>query len=297
MIKFHLFPDFNGSQLITRFGSSAICHGGHLYVTGGVIKNCMLKSSEEVCALNIHGSPVSVENIPTNFAPRPLLIGSTIFSAGNSLVITGGSAVCFSFGTFWNKGSYTITYPDSPRKYVPRSAKPAETWRLTRTIAAEVQTKPPEILKSIGPVSIVGVIRTELGTAADFNRILESSAPAIIEKAYVGSCLTKWTMEYLKEKIGLEREVSIPRASSSHHVLITARRSSSMKQAHNIWISSPRTFHMQPSSSELSWTRSKKAKGSISAHCLPIGLQSNQRTSAKTSHQLQPTFNYHQSLK
>ncbi|PVH80226.1 LCM-domain-containing protein [Cadophora sp. DSE1049] len=216
MINFHKFPDFDGTQLITRFGASAIYRKGQLYVLGGVVKDRILKSSEELCAFKVYGNSVSVEIVPLDFALRPLLIGSTVIAAGSSFVITGGSAVCFSFGTFWNKGSYTVTFPDSNSEHAQGSAKPAEIWRLIRTVAAEVPTKALETPLSSGPVSIASVPKVQLETAADFSRILESSTPVIVEKANIGPCLTKWTTEYLKEKVGIEREVIVHEASTQH---------------------------------------------------------------------------------
>ncbi|KAH7397715.1 hypothetical protein BKA64DRAFT_672629 [Cadophora sp. MPI-SDFR-AT-0126] len=216
MIQFHKLPNFNGMQLITRFGASAIYRRGQLYVTGGVIKERILKSSEEICGFNIDGKSVSVGVIRLDFAPRPLLIGPTVFAAGSSLVITGGSAVCFSFGTFWNKGSYTIAFPDSNSEHVQGSVKAAETWRLIRTVAAEGRTKALETPISTSPARIVSVPRALVETAADFNQILESSNPAIIENVDIGPCLTKWTTEYLKEKIGSEREVIVHEATTQH---------------------------------------------------------------------------------
>lgn len=209
-ISFHLLPQFVGSHLVARFGSSVIHQKDQLFIIGGVIKDRILKSSEELCTFKINANSASVEAIPLVFNPRPLLIGSTTISTGNSLVVTGGSAVCFSFGTFWNEGNYTIALPDSKSAQYQGTAKHSEVWRLLRTVAAEVPAKAVEANISTEPVSITRIPRVHLGSAADFSRILESSTPVIIEKADIGPCTTKWTMDYLKEKVGPEREVSIP---------------------------------------------------------------------------------------
>ncbi|KAG4439789.1 hypothetical protein IFR05_004720 [Cadophora sp. M221] len=216
IITFHRLPDFEGQDLVARFGANAIYHQGQVYIIGGVIKDRILRSTEEVCTFRVSGSSVSIETISLDLTPRPLLIGSTAVIARSSLVVTGGSAVCFSFGTFWNKGNYTIAFPDLAAGRSQGGSNPSDVWRLVRTVAAEVPAKSIETPLSTEPVSIVSIPRVQLGSAADFARIIESASPVVIEKANIGPCTTKWTTDYLKEKVGAEREVIVHEASTEH---------------------------------------------------------------------------------
>ncbi|RAL67187.1 hypothetical protein DID88_007964 [Monilinia fructigena] len=50
----------------------------------------------------------------------------------------------------------------------------------------------------------------------NFDRILDAGKPVILEGLDVGLCIEKWTPEYLKDKIGAEREVVVHEASSEH---------------------------------------------------------------------------------
>lgn len=96
---------------IARFGAAVTTSNTHVFVVGGIVKNDMLQNSNELCVFPINQS--SAENNP-DFkvtawpASRPLLVGSSIKYVNGSLIIMGGSAVCFSFGTFWNRGCFTL---------------------------------------------------------------------------------------------------------------------------------------------------------------------------------------------
>ncbi|KAL2069793.1 hypothetical protein VTL71DRAFT_14472 [Oculimacula yallundae] len=215
-IKFSRLSDFEGKHLVARLGANAVCHDGQFYILGGVIKDRFMTLSEEICILKINSGFASVEMVPVAFTPRPLLIGSTTIAVGQSLVITGGSAVCFSFGTFWNKGNYTIQLPDSETKTSQGGVRPTDVWRLIRTVAAETPSKSIDFQQFAKPVTMSSVPRIQLRAAADFSRILESAVPVIIEKADIGPCVTKWTTDYLKEKVGAEREVIVHEASTEH---------------------------------------------------------------------------------
>lgn len=199
------------SKLVARFGASAVAHQGHIYTIGGVLKDSLLTSAEEVCELTLDGNTGSVRVVPIKLTPRPLLIGSTAVIAGESLVIMGGSAVCFSFGTFWTKGSYTIPIStletrksDEGDLGVSRKA-----WTLQRTITAQNPASNMGPISPTGPVSMSSVARVNLGTALHFSQVLQAGIPVIFEKSDIGLCVTNWSTEYLKLKVGPGREVSI----------------------------------------------------------------------------------------
>lgn len=173
------------------------------------MKDQILKSVDEICMYDIirpmiYACPVVIERHATSV--RPLLIGTTTMSIADCLVITGGAAVCFSFGTFWNKGCFTLL-PGKSSTLDDLEMKPS--WRFLQTIA-------PKPSKAIMPVSssnevsneiLTSVPRTHLELSADFSKLVGESKPMIFESMELGSCTSKWTTTYLKETIGVDREV------------------------------------------------------------------------------------------
>jgi tRNA wybutosine-synthesizing protein 4 len=179
------------------------------------MKDRMLSPVDEICVLNVQDyttSSVLLNRLPNT--PRPLLIGVTAADAGDVFVVMGGSAVCFSFGTFWNKGCFTIHAAGGD--YDPRSpasvtgAAPTTLWRYTRTVVA---CSPVESFGGTHPISTanrepVNVSRMRIASIEQFEQLLQAGQPVILEKSDIGACTSKWTNEYLKEKVGIDREVS-----------------------------------------------------------------------------------------
>lgn len=131
------------------------------------------------------------------------------------------SKVCFSFGTFWNKGSYTISlghltnHPDS--NSLERVSD--ETWQYLETIEASSQTaKASSIVVETKRATTI-IPRVRLSTSQDFSTILSSSQPVILEGLELGACTTLWTNDYLKDRIGNERKVTMRLQVWNIHVL------------------------------------------------------------------------------
>lgn len=75
-----------------------------MYCIGGILNRQLLDLEDEIYEVNPkegHATSPVLLTLPPDDS-RPLLIGLTTASIGNSIAIIGGSAVCFSFGTFWN---------------------------------------------------------------------------------------------------------------------------------------------------------------------------------------------------
>jgi tRNA wybutosine-synthesizing protein 4 len=188
-----------------------------IFILGGIIKDQILRSSNEICTLEEQESgfvlsPVML-NIPAN-SPRPLLIGPTVSCLGSSLVIMGGSAVCFSFGTYWNKGCYTICDTNAPcagqdDDRIDQSTVRKGTWRYLHTVAAAspVENRQTPLPLGLSKKSSVNVPRIRVTDPIDFQQVMQTSRPVILEDLDVGPCTSKWTTEYLKGHIGADREV------------------------------------------------------------------------------------------
>jgi tRNA wybutosine-synthesizing protein 4 len=190
------------------------------YILGGVIKDGMLRSSDEICSLKEQESGFVLSqvilNLPAN-SPRPLLIGPTVSYVGGSLVIIGGSAVCFSFGTYWNKGCYTVRDANASfakqddQHHIDPSTAGKRAWRYLHTVAAASPVENHQTPLLLGPSkkSSVNVPRIRITDPIDFQQVVHTSRPVVLENLDVGPCTSKWTREYLKDHIGPDREVRI----------------------------------------------------------------------------------------
>jgi tRNA wybutosine-synthesizing protein 4 len=99
-----MFPDnLEHQQFLARFGASVVNHKDGTYILGGIVKDELLGVPDEICAIDAQGSlhTVSRTSPHNDPAPQPLLVGATVMSTNGNLLITGGGATCFSFGTFW----------------------------------------------------------------------------------------------------------------------------------------------------------------------------------------------------
>jgi tRNA wybutosine-synthesizing protein 4 len=215
MITFKLLEISSGyrplSRNIARFGANVVNHKGATLVMGGIIRSEILKESTEICLLDsqLQVSQAVLSRMPSSI-PRPLLIGSSFVSIGSSLLVMGGSAVCFSFGTFWNNGCYVLRIADgvglggiqSPVE-IPKSH-----WTFMHTIAAP---NAPELLPELALRTsrnyMTTIPKVKIRSPADFDQILRLAKPVLLVGLDLGPCTDLWTSDYLKEYIGGNREV------------------------------------------------------------------------------------------
>jgi len=210
---------------LTRFGASVINDDKHAYIVGGIINRRLLEEDEEVGIVKLDTLDMQTCAVNASNHSRPLLVGTTAAALSSNLIITGGSAVCFSFGTFWNKGCYTLSIrdPSGPpglaHFIVDSGNQPSWKYQYTRNDTTlpcrnvngikAVDTSAPESV-------VVAVSRTRLQSAAEFTQLLENGVPCIVEKLYLGPCTSKWTAEYLKDKVG-DKQVS---SRSIHYCVV-----------------------------------------------------------------------------
>ncbi|KAJ5279392.1 LCM-domain-containing protein [Penicillium angulare] len=219
----HCFP------YLSRFGATANASSMGLVFAGGIIPRqlipanmeILLLDTDEILELSKMTKPCSETLIsaiglgPAFTGPRPLLTGhvaNTINS--DKLLILGGGAVCFSFGTFWTEGTWTLqpqesTIDNSWTLVVPKKEAPSTT----------TTTSPPSANKARRLVNkkskkIVQIPRARIESAAQFQQILAGGKPVVIEKSDIGPCTDLWTKEYLTNSVGPDRKVVIHEAQS-----------------------------------------------------------------------------------
>lgn len=207
----------NSLSLLMRFGASIAVDEKFAYVVGGICKDRLLETSQEICRVDLNDLTVMPYSIPVADTSRPLLVGTTVALRSGNLIIVGGSAVCFSFGTFWNKGCYTISMVSFDREVAElesgeiRDGISAQ-WAYQSTYSKAHQAQLSATIGTLSDrsgsnTSIVSVPRLRLESAAQFEQLLAASKPVIIEAADIGSCTSKWSDDYLKQQVG-DREVS-----------------------------------------------------------------------------------------
>jgi len=141
-----------------------------------------------------------------NDVPRPLLIGTSVVSLQDEILVMGGGAVCFSFGTYWNKGCYNLmnANPNPEDPLTTLYHKQLKPWRLLENIAKVPVIQAERIASNYG----LKVPRIKITDAQDFERVMRASKAVIIEGLNLGPCTSLWTPEYLKDSIGPDRPVS-----------------------------------------------------------------------------------------
>jgi tRNA wybutosine-synthesizing protein 4 len=129
-----------------------------------------------------------------------------------SVVVVGGGATCFSMGTFWNKGVYTIHGLDAAGNERPGPPRTSG-WEHAKTIFTPSSL--PDVPKPVRPqtgdgiASIAPIPRLRLETADDFVKIVRHGRPVVLEGLNLGSCVSAWTLDYLIDKVGADRKVRI----------------------------------------------------------------------------------------
>ena len=135
--------------------------------------------------------------------------------AHDRLLILGGGATCFSFGTFWSS-SYEI---------VPQDADGRPKWHLATSKAADpiVAQSPKPQSSSYQPDTqntpsnmLTKIPRARIQNATDFEAIRRQAQPVILEKLGIGRCTEHWTPDYLRDQVGADRKVVVHDSPTPH---------------------------------------------------------------------------------
>ena len=208
-----------------RLGSTAIVYNGrpatssiyndHVIVIGGIARTGAVPKHYEY--LSIRGSEDGNDDIGDakelqlvallpkahTDEPRPLLVGHSTFKVNDGILIVGGGAVCFSFGAYWNTGSYLLKQINVE----------APAWSLKdNPVAAAIPTSTEESLNHSNCAPLV-LEPTIISKAADFDALVISRRPSLMKGLDLGSCRQDWTASYLVEKIGVDRILVVHKAA------------------------------------------------------------------------------------
>lgn len=122
----------HNASILGRFGAQLVRSEHGILLVGGIVGGRVLTRHDEI--LNMRTlRPFSVKNA------RPLFIGAAVQDVDGGLLLLGGGATCFSFGTYWSKSCFLTTAPR------PRDD---QTWKLVFSKQPEVkriQERPPAL--------------------------------------------------------------------------------------------------------------------------------------------------------
>lgn len=202
-----------------RLGASLVPWGdttNTLMLIGGVSKAGTHSLSEDFVLLTCNDTEVSIR-APSMQLPStwPLLVGMGVVSASpNEIVIVGGGAVCFSMGSFWNQGYFTVTKGGAQKMGLWRLAQRQTNGTAeANPVHAPSRRSLPKPKKGLA-VQSKTVPHMTLQSAEDFAKVVAASKPVVIQGLDIGPCTDLWTTEYLKEKIGEDRELVVHECSS-----------------------------------------------------------------------------------
>lgn len=136
----------------------------------------------------------------------PLLVGHSSSFSHNNVYLIGGGAVCFSFGTYWSDCLITL----STNQGRAQPMMPLPTYK-SEQILRHGDEKTVMVTSSSATVTgatSASVVQTKsIECAHDFEELVSQSCPAMCRANQLGACMTDWTLESLKSKIGSDRKV------------------------------------------------------------------------------------------
>ncbi|KAI8963032.1 LCM-domain-containing protein [Daldinia sp. FL1419] len=210
----------HSDSLVNRYGASGfISPEGYLTIIGGILANDIVTQDLDVLIIDVsspHYKIVSTCRIA--ISPRPLLIGTSIEQANDGqLVVMGGGATCFSMGTFWNPGCYTLRYtPKAFTNGVPAPHSNRGIWKHSKIVELTEETE-----RHRGPTSPnreaaekVAILRLQISTTDEFSAVLEAGKPVVLEASQLGNCIQSWTPDYIVKQLDPDREVVVHEADS-----------------------------------------------------------------------------------
>lgn len=218
---------------LCRFGASTIKHSDMTAVIGGIAPSNLVPEDEDVVFFDAKMQVQKQAQVALS-STRPLLVGQSVASTKDGIVVMGGGAVCFSMGTFVNKGCFTIMPGRSERgcySFMPRNEddetecicdvlpKPPKPYQYLTTLEVKTEAKTNGSSATSLPTAAeirepVVVRRRKITSPAEFSSIMTTGQPVVIEGLNLGSCTESWTDEYLLEKIGRDRSIVVHQATT-----------------------------------------------------------------------------------
>jgi tRNA wybutosine-synthesizing protein 4 len=139
------------------------------------------------------------------------MIGSSALALDKTLIILGGGATCYSMGTYWQTDMYSIDMSDVANQ---RPSSPM----LPHSLSLEFLQSHKFTSRPKADTALAGILhqaelkpipRLRLDSQDQFLEILRARTPVIIEGLDLGPCLQKWNSNYMVDRVGGDKEVSM----------------------------------------------------------------------------------------
>ena len=205
----------SNAAILGRFGAQLVRTNRGILMVGGVCGGKMLTSQDEILNMKtLRTHPVQ--------GKRALFVGTQITDVDGGLIVLGGGANCFSFGTYWNKPSILTDSPEASLRCgwhllsTQRPDSSAGQWDLAERAAApqQMHQQPNGHVSHIPPAQSdlrlpepTSIQRRSLAQGVDFEQYVNEGRPTVFSEGDIGPCTDMWNNNYLKEAIGLDRRV------------------------------------------------------------------------------------------
>ncbi|KAH0495546.1 hypothetical protein TgHK011_009089 [Trichoderma gracile] len=208
------------SRLISSFGAQVVHLGPYAMLCGGMGADaCLHGQTITIITPSAEGVEVKGFSTPANGECMPFMIGSSVAPDGDSLLVLGGGATCFSMGTFWETGVYRIRLPDaildsihSASRLNSSSESSINLVGSRKFVAASATEGSDEQHyqdQESGRVPLTYVPTIQLKSAEQFRALVREGKPVILKGCNIGKCQRNWTPEYLVSQIGADEKFVI----------------------------------------------------------------------------------------
>ncbi|TRX92802.1 hypothetical protein FHL15_006208 [Xylaria flabelliformis] len=231
-ISFYPIESYEDTALsICRFGASALLlEDAHIIIVGGIQHDGIVPRVDEVLAISpshpntriISRCSMAISD-KLSSVPRPLLVGASVSLLSHQLLVMGGGATCFSMGTYWNEGCYTLDLSTLLGKDPLTSRR--GTLKFQKSVEVTDRAQPPKSTSEgdskLERAKILDIPKIRVSTEDEFEKILKAGKPVIIEGIDLGTCAQKWTKAYLTENVVHEASSSKMDFNSKNFSYIT----------------------------------------------------------------------------
>lgn len=118
---------------------------GKLLIIRGVVEDRVIPKDEELLLISTNKTSqirisatapiIQPEATSDTVVPRPCLLGILVCEpARGELVVMNGGASCYSFGTYWNQGTYSLRYNLPELSSPPPQSSPPIPWRFQKSV-------------------------------------------------------------------------------------------------------------------------------------------------------------------
>ncbi|KAK9240903.1 S-adenosyl-L-methionine-dependent methyltransferase [Lipomyces kononenkoae] len=212
-----LEPIHVGNDNIVRAGAQMVpwSDADSVLLIGGIKPRGILQMTDSFQIINL--TDMSIINIDIgNKEKFPMLIGcSVLVNKDREIVIAGGGAVCFSFGACWNELAAVRPLSLPKRQWtIVDEAQQSLSVRSEVSASVDLQYKESTIATD-GSVPIGEIELRQPKSIGDWREIQSKGVPVLIKDVSIGSCTRTWTPDYLKDKVGYDRRVTVHVSSNN----------------------------------------------------------------------------------